>query len=219
MLKVFSEHLKTELARRVIEADSGFALSKKKLGTAYSNSLILERRTCAPFVGFIHLQFVRGRNYVIPSVQWSCTGNYPNEAECREIQDEMFSKGMTCERMRDELPEGWLRTTDFGAKFSHFEIDDERPPRHVIRPAYATPKAQAVLRSDPFLSDGNWEGHPDYDNWDVMVAMTGVTPTTEDASQAMKDLLDKVATVALTIYVPFLLQAEACVSRSTGPAA
>jgi hypothetical protein len=108
MLKVFRGHLKEALIQRVHRADSAFAVRKKPLGRAYRGSLILEKHVCSSFTGFVHIQFVEARNYVIPSVQWTMTGEYPNEASCHDMHDAMLRKGKRPEQIRDQSSQGWL---------------------------------------------------------------------------------------------------------------
>lgn len=204
MLKVFRDYIGKEISKKVIEIDPAFLIRKKKLGAPYSGSVILQKNFNEKFVGYIHIQFVNSRNYVIPSIQWSLTGNYPNEAECRENQEELKARNISCEDVRNQLSEGWMNATDFGRFTNYFEMQTERPPRNRIRDAYNTPEARAIISADPFLVNGEWEGNDAFDSWDTMVAITGLQLSDHDAEYAVGDLVLELINFIERHFIPFL---------------
>jgi len=203
MRKCFRDAIRLPVADHLVGKD--FTPAKLKLDAVYAGSVVHKRMMCKGLWGFLHLQFVKDRNYVIPSVQWSRDGLYPDEAECFQRQE---GQPLTPEEMRDRFSAGWLRATAFGLD-GDYKID-EIAPLSVLKAAYSTPSAQTVLRSDPFLVNGRWEASVEYTTWDAVIAITGVVPTDPQAELAVSGVIDRVCKIFDEVFIPFLDNAKLC---------
>ncbi len=204
MIEIFEYYVKDRFINFIEQNYSNYNIAE--VGKGNSRELVrFELNLIGSLSVFIQLRFVKNRDYVIPSIQWSKLNRFPSEGCITE--EDLFDSDSDLLGL-DQFDEIWLTACEFGRQDDSFEIYHDTPGRERLEQIFNKKEHKKII-DDANITD--WETDEIFHSWDMIEALFPSVLNREDAKYALDKMIAELEKFITAHFMPYL---DGVVSRA-----
>ena len=198
MIHVFKKYI-TEVISIFMEKNYPQFLEVKIKGSAGRNSIIWEFKPNSSIRVFFQLQFIKGRDYVIPNIQWSKLDRFPSEDCINEEELDALEDNLA---LLDSYDEVWLSACEFGRVKNYIGLTHGKPNKQRLENILSSLSQEALIQAN--VTD--WKHDTTFHSWDMIDSLDRTIVNECDAKYATSKLIQDVEELISKKYIPYLIR-------------
>jgi|GEM_PF-3334561 len=197
MVPIFRKYI-TKSISSFIQAEFPSFLEVKVKGSKGRNSVIWECSQNDSISLYLQLRFIKGRDYVIPNIQWSKLNRFPSEDCITEEELEVAEDNLDILNERDEV---WLSACEFGKFQNYIRLTNETPSEVRLAEIFNDISEEAL--NEAGITD--WKSDYTYHEWDMLDGLDSNVITEADAEYATNGLVQELKELISIQFMPYLI--------------